>query len=376
MKQDRTFREIWQLGWLRLKSVALTLLWAYPDVLTKLLHTYPQVRKERMALSQQNWQGEAWRYTRLPLKKRPAFIIVTQTYLTGAHHFVFQLAKALALLGYHVIIPDIQQDNYLKNSTAVGRELEGWIKSVCRLPYINTRKVGLISAYFASLPLLRVLKQPSVSAEISTFLMLAPAANLRALTHFAFQGKFKAENRWHFHPPDPELRLALVKNFGRLPRKIKPLISEFLNSPRSWVLQHVRSLSEDYQKALVSLLQGSASAQHYEIELKKTLSHPERSAGPVRTKRPVFLIHGIHNSLIPFGESLSLSRSIKSRGGVHYHLSAILYPDHIMPLLRNPARWMKGMAALSHTFYRCLACLYSAKNLPHNRGKVPLRFKI
>ncbi len=377
MKQARTFHDILQLCGLRLKSIALPLLLAQQGVWLTLLRSSARVRKEPITINHhQGQQSEAWRYSRSPLKKRPAFILLIKTYQAHADNFILQIAKTLAWLGYHVIIPDIQQDDYLKNSSVVARKISNFISGVVELPYIQLPKVGIISAYFASLPLLLALKKYSLADKIGTFLLLAPAANLRRLAHFAFQGKFSGETQWHYRRPDSGLRIALVKNFTDPPSKIKRLLSELLIYPRSWGLKKTRDLPADDQTAIVALLQNSWAARQYEVALKKILSQLDLFTGPLPTERPVFLLHGIADTWIPFGETLHLSRRLRSLGGVHYTLSAILYADHIMPLVRNPARWFKGIVGLSALFYRWLACLHSTKNLPCNRAQKPLRFKL
>ncbi len=387
MKQDRTFKDILLLALLRFKSFLLFILISK----TKLLDIFPKhrnnVRKERISIKYNGVNFVALRYSRLPLKKRPAIILnIGISSYSENHVILYRLAKVIAFLGFHAFIPCFYELKYRWIRKESTKHIEHAIFAISNLHYVNSYQIGIIGVSFGGGLSLLAVKNPEVNKKIKFVLVIGTYSNLESSLRFSFTGKFKVKNKTKYIYPNPTGRIIFLHNFLEKIKlfknegKIRKILTNFLNGRTIWTFENIRNLEPADQKSILSLYRGCKNDDvFYKLlnsnikELSDTLS-PKHIKDDV--KKPVFIIHGIYDDMIDYGQSVDLAESLSSSGGVYLHLSDILCNKKFSHFLSNPAMWINGGIKLSNVFYHALAVLHSDKNLRYNPENEPIRFKI
>ncbi|MCK4447838.1 MAG: hypothetical protein KAW56_12255, partial [Candidatus Marinimicrobia bacterium] len=144
--------------------------------------------------------------------------------------------------------------------------------------------------------------------------------------------------------------------------------------------ENMRYLEPADRKLILSLYRSSETD---DICYKMIISNVKELSDTLSPKHikdnlmiPIFIIHGIYDDMIDYGQGINLAESLYSSGGVYLHLSDILFNKKVSHFLSNPVKWINGNLKLSNVFYHALAVLHSDKNLKYNPENEPIRFKI
>lgn len=387
MKQARTNKDILLLVFLRLKSLLIAIFISKPKILYVFSDRRQNIRKERISIKYNGVNFIALRYSKIPLTKRPALILNIGISSYGENHVILNhLAKAIALLGYHAFIPSFYEmkDCWIRKESV--EHMEHAIFAISNLDYVNSNQIGIIGLCFGGGLSLLAVKNSEVNKKIKFALVLGTYSDLESSLRFSFTGKFKVHNKTKYITPHSNSKIVFLYNFLEKLNLIKNIaktrkvLGNFLKDRTMLAFENMRYLEPADRKLILSLYRSSETDDIcYKMiisnvkELSDTLS-PKHIKDNLRI--PIFIIHGIYDDMIDYGQGINLAESLYSSGGVYLHLSDILFNKKVSHFLSNPVKWINGNLKLSNVFYHALAVLHSDKNLKYNPENEPIRFKI
>ncbi|MBN2600676.1 MAG: hypothetical protein JXR87_01640, partial [Candidatus Marinimicrobia bacterium] len=197
MKQARTIKEMFHITGLFYRALGAVFLFSAPGLFSRIIWRRSALKKKRIGLSGKSGKISVTLYTREKKNPRPVFIFVS-----GAKSFVQKsrqlshMAKALAVIGYHVIIVD---DTAYTGITITRTKLDilsELIEAVYQDGLFDKERIVLSGSDFSSRFLLKLINNSEMLAKIRCFLFLSPVVDVPALVKFAYTGRVRFGNRW------------------------------------------------------------------------------------------------------------------------------------------------------------------------------------
>lgn len=385
MKQARTIREMLHMPVLFGRAAWVVLLYSSGKLLSYCIRRRPVLNKKLVGLPGKDRIHPVVLYTRARPRIRPVFIIVAGTSaFARKRHRLNRLAKALALVGYHVII--VKNENWqLIPGTINPVEIVEIVEAVYRDERFDSSRIVLAGADFSSACLLVAMNSAATLGKVHSFLFLAPVTEISSLINFALRGRVKIQERWFQRSSSVKIRLLyllyVLKN-GLPPdqfERVSGIISLLLSERPTTAFEKVQSLESDIHHLLMAVYRGDMEAdairsllQMYQHDLDESYS---KAIPPTDVERPVFIMHSILDEDIDCGQSQLLWEKLSSTAGVYLHFTDFLCGDGCRSFAVNPAKWVWGAFGMTRSLYRLLAYLYSIKNFPHNPNQSALHIR-
>jgi len=387
MKQARTFREMLHLIRLAVKAVFLVLILGSRCLFNWRLKNSTVFKKEWLSLSYGNKSVPGILYTTQRDQVRPVFLLIAGigTYINKRRLF-HRMARSLALAGYHAVI---YEDPDLDNGSLSLKTVEN-IKHVFRAISVNriadAKRIVLIGSDFSARFIMSAITDKNINCLVRSILLFSPVSDLKTSSKFAFTGKIRAFGKLSYLEPASSPRFVFLNNIFKeyfkrdLSPGVQSIIEDLLKNRTDIALRNINRLDVDAKNNLLSVFRGEMEPEEVGRLLKINYQRLEdRVFDPLPEhdlEKPVFLIHNILDRYVDYGQSTMLFDRLHSSTGIYLHLTNFLIGDEAVSVFSNPARWFKGAAALSRTYYRLFAAVYTSKNLPYNPTGKPLRYRI
>lgn len=385
MKQARTIREMLHMPVLFGRAAWVVLLYSSGKLLSYCIRRRPVLNKKLVGLPGKDRIHPVVLYTRARPRIRPVFIIVAGTSaFARKRHRLNRFARALALVGYHVIIVK-NENGQLIPGTINPVEIVEIVEAVYRDERFDSSRIVLAGADFSSACLLVAMNSAATLGKVHSFLFLAPVTEISSLINFALRGRVKIQERWFQRPSSVKIRLLyllyVLKN-GLPPdqfERVSGIISLLLSERPTTAFEKVQSLESDIHHLLMAVYRGDMEAdairsllQMYQHDLDESYS---KAIPPTDVERPVFIMHSILDEDIDCGQSQLLWEKLSSTAGVYLHFTDFLCGDGCRSFAVNPAKWVRGAFGMTRSLYRLLAYLYSIKNFPYNPNQSALHIR-
>lgn len=385
MKQVRTIREMLHMPVLFGRAAQVVWLYSSGKFLSYCIRRRPVLNKQLIGLPGKDRIYPVVLYTGARPGIRPVFIIVAGTSaFSRKRHSLNRFARALALVGYHVIIVKDENGQRIPGVTDP-IEIGEIVEAVYRDERFDSSRIVLAGADFGSACLLAAMNSATTLGKVHSFLFLAPVTEISHLIDFALRGRVKIRNRWFYQPSSVKIRLLyllyVLKN--GLPHdqfeQVSGIISLLLSERPTTALEKVQRLESAIHHLLMAVYRGEMGAdairrlrQMYRHDLDELYS---KAIPATDVKRPVFIIHSILDEDIDCGQSRLLWEKLSSSAGVYLHFTDFVRGDGCRSFAVNPAGWVRGAFGMSRALYRVLAYLYSNKNFPHNPTQSALHIR-
>ena len=278
---------------------------------------------------------------------RPGWVILHGATIPGPDHLaIARLAAALAAAGADVLVPEVREWRQLQldPAPALGA-LRLAIKHMDGDPGVRSGGVVLVGTSFGCPQVLVAAADPALRDRVRGVLGFGTYHNLADTVRFGLTGQFRWQGRTEYLRPDPYGRWVVASNYlhripgyeeaedvsralGRLATLAgqhgimswEPGSDPFKERVMASVSPGNRALFRLFAPVaarepdpvlageMAPLLAEAGRATHPGLELPDSL--------PTDALPPVRLIHGRHDHLIPFTETLALERFLRKRAGV------------------------------------------------------------
>ena len=282
-----------------------------------------------------------------PGRPLPGWVILHGATRPGPDHpAIVRLAGALAGAGGHVLVPEVREWRELQLDPAPARKaLRLAVEHMDSDPGVRRGGVVLVGLSFGCPQALVAAADPAVSGRVRGVLGFGSYHSLQDAIRFGLTGQFEWRQRTGYLWPDPYGRWVVGANYlhrisgyegaadvSRALRQLvalagdrgvmawepgtDPIKADLLASLPAGNRDLFRLFAPDAARdpdpglaaEIAPQLAEAASAAHPGLELSATF--PAGSLPPVR------LIHGRHDHLIPFTETLALERFLRKRTDV------------------------------------------------------------
>lgn len=383
MKQARTIREMYHMLLLFRRAAMVVGLFASP----RLLRRHTTVKKRLIGLPGKSGSRPAILYSKEGFRKGPVFIIIA-----GLSPFfqkrqnLYRLAKALAVVGYHVIIVHSEDAPPYLPDQIEPAEIDDIVAAVHKDERFDSRRIVLGAFDFGSAYLFAAMNSAGTLRKVHSFLFLAPVTDVKTLIDFALRGRVRIRHRWYLRTSSVKIRLLYLLYVLKRGlqsdhfNQVSDIVNLLFMDRRSDAFRRIQSLDPALRHLLLSVFKGEmdddavrSMLEMYQHDLDALFSEavPSKDIG-----RPVFIMHSIHDKDIDSGQSQRLWEKLSSSAGVYLHTTDFIPADGCRRCIANPASRLRGAFQMSRALYRVLAFLYSDKNLPYNPTRTALRMHI
>lgn len=387
MKQGRSLDELIQLLHLRLQSLRWAFFIGFGGVPSRGSLGCGVVRKEQFAIDDGSRQIAGTCYSRHLDRVRPTFIVAPG--IGGRHRRQFfseNFLFALASLGYHVIVPaGLALQSYLISRTHV-EYIKSTARAVSALKFVDANHIALMGSGWGATNCLLSILDEDIRRIVRAVLLLAPVTDVRDHARFAFTGDFRSGGKRKRLVPAYIPRILFLYQAAeffvgeRHIDNFKAALRCFLMDRSQIAWERVRQLPIDQQQLVLDLYRGDNGHRLLKRVYAALPSTVMNFISPENLREdidfPVFVIHSIRDRYVNYGQSTHLYDMLKSRKGVYLQLSNFLLSERVVSWRSNPAGWLSGLLRLSRILYKYLAVVHSAKCLPHNPMKRPLRVQL
>jgi len=293
------------------------------------------------------------------------------------------LAKALAVVGYHVIMVDDALNTGIKIAKSKPDNLRDLINAVCQDELFDEERIVLAGSDFSSRLIFSVMNDSEMIHKIRCLVFLSPVIDISALVKFAYTGRVKFSNRWIRRSSSASLRILYLFNMlesyietGK-PEKISLVFEKLLENRVAEAFEIAQNLDPETRNLVLSVFRGDLTEEDVcditnvdNRDLEKMFSSivPETDI-----EHPIFIIQSILDEDVDCSQSQRLLNTLNSSASVYLHLTDFITPDGNRTFFSNPARWIWGAFRLTKTLYRIFIRLYSDKNNPYNPTKTAIR---
>lgn len=362
-------------------------LFAGPRLLRRALHRHTTVKKRLIGLPGKSGSRPAILYSKEETRKRPVFIIIAglSPFFQKRQH-LHRLAKALAVVGYHVIIVHSEDTPPHLPDQIEPAEIDDIVAAVHKDGRFDSRRIVLGAFDFGSAYLFAAMNSSDTLRKVHSFLFLAPVTDVTTLINFALRSRVRIRRRWYLRTSSVKIRLLYLLYVLKRGlqadhfNQVSDIVNLLYMDRRSDAFRRVQSLDPALRHLLLSVFKGEMDdeavrslLEMYQQDLDVLFSEavPTKDIG-----RPVFIMHSIHDTDIDNGQSQRLWEKLSSSAGVYLHTTDFIPADGYRRWIANPARWLRGAFLMTRALYRVLACLYSDKNLPYNPTQTAHRMRI
>lgn len=278
---------------------------------------------------------------------RPGWVILHGATIPGPDHLaIARLAVALAGAGADVLVPEVREWRELELDPAPARRaLRLAIDQLESDPAVRSGGVVLVGTSFGCPQALAAATDPALRGRVRGVLGFGTYHSLADTVRFGLTGQFRWQGRTEYLRPDPYGRWVVASNYlhrtdgyeeaedvaralGELATLAgqhgimswEPSSDPFKERVMAAVSPGNRALFRLFAPVaarepdpvladeIIPLLVDAARATHPGLELPASL--------PSGVLPPVRLIHGRHDHLIPFTETLALERFLRKRADV------------------------------------------------------------
>lgn len=342
------------------------------------------MKKKRIGLSARSGKIPVTLYTREKVKIRPVFIFLAgvNSYYQKRRH-INQLAKALAVVGYHSVIVDHAAYTGNKISNPQPQDITELIEAVYQNELFDKERIILAGSDFSSRYLFSLVKDGEMLRKIRCLFFISPVVDVSALRRFAYTGRVKFGQRWIYRRSSANTRLLHLYN---LPEKndltgktdkVVDVYQNLLENRRAEAFRMVQTLDQKTRELILAVYRGDMRDEDVRNLNKIENRELEEMFLPAVPRndieRPVFILQSILDEDVDCGQGRRLFDELASSIGVYLHLTDFITPAGNRVFLSNPALWIKGAFRLAKALYRMLAFVYSDKNYPYNPTKTAIR---
>jgi len=384
MKQARTIKEMCHQIALFCRAAFTVFMLSEPGIFNQFIRWRPVLKKKRIGLSGKSGKIPVTLYTREKIKTRPVFIFIAGTMsFIGKSRQLKHLAKALAVVGYHVIMVDDALNTGIKIAKSKPDNLRDLINAVCQDELFDEERIVLAGSDFSSRLIFSVMNDSEMIHKIRCLVFLSPVIDISALVKFAYTGRVKFSNRWIRRSSSASLRILYLFNMlesyietGK-PEKISLVFEKLLENRVAEAFEIAQNLDPETRNLVLSVFRGDLTEEDVcditnvdNRDLEKMFSSivPETDI-----EHPIFIIQSILDEDVDCSQSQRLLNTLNSSASVYLHLTDFITPDGNRTFFSNPARWIWGAFRLTKTLYRIFIRLYSDKNNPYNPTKTAIR---
>ncbi|MFH1250518.1 MAG: hypothetical protein V1715_05395 [bacterium] len=384
MKQARTIKEMCHMIGLFGRAVFAVLFFSEPGLFNQLIRWRPVFKKKRIGLSGESGKIPVTLYTREKVKTRPVFIFVAGAIsFTRKSRQLNRFIKALAIIGYHVIVVDEAANTGVKLTKAKPDNIGELIDAVYRDELFDKERIVLAGSDFSSRFIFSLMNDSEMFHKIRCLVFLSPVVDIPALVRFAFTGRIKFGNRWIHRSSSASIRLLclynMVENYieAGKPEKISLVFEKLLENHMAEAFRIAQNLDPETRSLVLSVFRGEMTEEdirdittidNCDLEKMFLPSVPETDI-----ERPIFIIQSILDEDVDCSQGQRLINTLNSSAGVYLHHTDFITPDGNRKFFSNPARWAWGAFRLAKVLYRIFALVYSNKNYPYNPTKTAIR---
>jgi len=366
------------------KAVFAVVLFSSPGLFNQFIKWRPVLKKKRIGLSGKTGNIPVTLYTREKVKTRPVFVYIAgvRSY-HNKHRKLNTLAKALAAIGYHVIVVDDKACTDIRFSGNQRNILGELIDAVYQNELFDNECIVLGGSDYSSRFLFSLLSDWVIVQKVRCLLFLSPVVNIDAMVRFAFTGRVKLDGRWIYRKSSANSRLLHLLNIvekhtdtGKSD-KVTEVFECLLENRKAEAFGIAQNLDPETRNLILSVYRGNMN----EDDIRDIINTDNRclekmflpSVPRTDVERPVFIIHDILDEDVDCGQSQRLTEVLSSSFGVYLHLTDFITPDGSRSFYLNPVRWIKGAFRLAKTLYKILSFVYSYKNYSYNPTKTAVR---
>lgn len=277
----------------------------------------------------------------------PGWVILHGATIPGPDHLaIARLAVALAGAGAVVLVPEVREWRQLLLDPAPAlKALRLAIGHMCSDPGVRRGEVVLVGTSFGCPQTLIAAADPALKGRVRGVLGFGTYHSLADTVRFGLTGQFEWRKRTEYLQPDPYGRWVVASNYlHRIPgyegaEDVSRALRQLATLAGQHGIMSWESSSDPFKERvmaavspgnrglfrlfapvaarepdpvlageLIPLLAEAACAAHPGLELPASL--------PSGVLPPVRLIHGRHDHLIPFTETLALERFLRKRADV------------------------------------------------------------
>lgn len=319
-------------------------------------------------------------------RKLPGYVVLHGLTRTGrAHVGLRTFARAVAASGHAVLVPEIPEWRELRVAPAITIEtIQAAVRELHDRPEVDPDRIGLVGFSFGATQALIAASDPSTAGLLRAVVAWGGYEDLDRLFMFGLTGEHSLDGVDYHIEPDPYGRWIMLGNYltsvpgheayGGVARAVHALAIEAgeLGAP-AWdaaldpLKQRLRASLDSVQRELFDRVAPPSSRPAEGTPENRALAHalaraalqtdPLLDPAPYlpRLRVPALLAHGRDDRLVPFSETVRLSRVLKDRlvrceitalfahsGGARHGLGAI-------GLAREGYRFLRLIRALLHT---------------------------
>lgn len=271
---------------------------------------------------------------------RPGWVVLHGITVPGRRHpTLLKFARSLAASGGAVLVPEVASWRRLEiDPAAADQTIAAAARYLAADPGVSPGGVGVVGFSFGATQALITAAHPELSRVIRSVLAFGGYCDMERMTRFMMIGEHEWEGVRYTADPDPYGRWIVAANYltrapgyesaGGVARAAKALAAEagrrfvYAGDPQYDSLKaELRAELDAGDRPLWDLLApptGTPVPREPGIELARAMvrgalsTHPELDPRPVlgALDRKIYLAHGRTDLLIPFSETLRLSRHL------------------------------------------------------------------
>ena len=359
-------------------------LFSRPGIFNYFIRWRPVLKKKHIGFPGKSEKIPVTLYTRDKKKRRPVFLFIAGTkFFIQKSRQLNCLAKALAVIGYHVIIMDDAANTGIKLSGAKTDILNELVGAVCQDELFDKERIVVAGLDFSSRFVFAFMNDSKMVDKIRCFLFLSPVADIPALVKFAYTGRVKFGNRCFHRKSSANLRLLylyfMIESFIKTKKseEISLLFEKLLENRTTEAFKIAQNLDPETRRLILSIFRGEMTEEDIRDIINIDKRDLEKLFLPLVPETdiecPIFIIQSILDEDIDFGQSHRLINALNSSAGVYLHPTDFITPNGNRTFFSNPARWALGAFRLTNALYRIFTHVYSDKNKSYNPTKSAIR---
>lgn len=295
------------------------------------------------------------------------------------------LASSLARARFSVLVPEMAGFRRLRVDPADAREVADALAHIAADPVLAPQgRVGVAAISYAVGPALLAALEPDVRATTKFIVGVGGFYDLEAVVTFFTTGYYRDEGgRWRYLRPNEYGKWVFVlSNAGRLEdaadrARFEAMARRKLDDPDAPIHDLEEGLGSEGQ-AFLALLKNGAPERVPELlaALPEAVRADLAALDPVRRdleklQARLILIHGRHDTIIPYTESLALGRAVTPGQAHVYIVEGLMHVDIEMGVTDRWSLWRAAYRLLEERDGVARATSAGAASAPQDSTKRP-----
>ena len=260
-----------------------------------------------------------------PNPRKMNFIIYPGASPTAeSHPGLIMLGTVLSKIGYNVYIPRIPLLKKLIINEEVVKDFSFFYKWIINNKKIESKNIGLIGISFGGVMTLKIFEEKNLIAHHpKSIFTYGTYNNFKSALDFLSSGLIKIDGREKKISPHPWGLVVMFYNYFQSintnldVKKINKVLEFQINDDTDQVKIHLDKLPDDEKKVTKKILDCNIDTEilnyiNLMIDINKTsFNNLSSTNDKYLVKSRVFIFHGANDNMIPYTESLDLSKKIK-----------------------------------------------------------------